>query len=116
MSKLNSKRNQAGHIEFYDEAGDLAKIQYTTGTTAFFKDGDLHRDGGPAVMDPNNETWYQHGIIHRVSGPAMIYFEFGAPVQQFWIQNGVRHRTDGPAIEHLGTERKEFDAWRLENC
>lgn len=108
---LNSKRSQAGHLEFYDTDGNLVKIEYTGGTTAFFKDGELHRDGGPAVMDPNNETWYQHGIIHRVGGPAMVYFSFGAPVQQIWIQNGVRHRTDGPAIEHFEKDHTDYDRY-----
>ena len=38
-------------------------------------------------------SWYQHGKLHRVGGPAHI--QNGA---QYWYQNDKYHRVDGPAI------------------
>ena len=115
MNELNSKRNDAGHLEFYDADGNLAKILYTTGTTVFYKNGEIHRDNDlPAVVDPNNETWYQNGLIHRDGGAAIIFYELGRPVQQFWLQHGVRHREDGPAIEHLEEHRKAYDCYFID--
>lgn len=46
----------------------------------WYVDGLHHRDGGPAIIDPDGtETWIQHGQMHREDGPAFIqngYVEF----------------------------------------
>lgn len=45
-------------------------------------------------------TWYRHGLVHRVSGPAHEY----PGVCTVWYRNGERHREDGPAyISHSTT-------------
>lgn len=113
MSKLSSRRNICGHLEFYDENDKLVKIQYNENVTMFYKDGEFHREDGPAVMDPNTEAWYLNGKLHRLDGPALTYFDHGAPVQRFWVQNGLNHRTDGPAIEHLEEHRKQYDEYYI---
>ena len=37
----------------------------------WYVDGELHRDGGPAVQyTDGSEMWYREGQLHRVDGPA----------------------------------------------
>jgi len=37
------------------------------------KDGQLHREGGPAVIWKNgSEFWYKNNLLHREDGPATI--------------------------------------------
>jgi len=59
-------------------------------------DGQLHRDGGPAVeMANRDEYWYQNGRLHRDDGPAIEYGDGS----RCWYRNGRLHRDDGPAVE-----------------
>ena len=42
------------------------------GIKRWYKDGQLHRIGGPAVQYPNGkDEWYQWGLLHREDGPRM---------------------------------------------
>jgi hypothetical protein len=67
------------------------------GNKRWFKNGELHREDGPALECPDGfKAWYQNGKLHREDGPA-IEFTNG---QKEWYINGCRHRTDGPAIEY----------------
>ncbi len=44
------------------------------GTQHWCKDGNLHRDDGPAVIYSNgNQYWYKNDQLHREDGPAIIY-------------------------------------------
>ena len=56
--------------------------------------GEFHRDGGPAVNKDGILYWYQHGVLHREDGPALEY-PSGA---KMWVRNGLYYRTDGPAV------------------
>lgn len=58
------------------------------------EDGKYHREGGPAIVNSYQQGWFQHGIPHRMDGPAVVY-PYGS---EEWFQNGKRHRTDGPAV------------------
>ena len=70
--------------------------------------GLLHRVDGPAViytvgdddMRHGRKEWYLNGQLHRVDGPAIDDKQ-----QKRWYLNGQRHRTDGPAIEYT-------DGWK----
>lgn len=45
-----------------------------SGAEVWYQDGQIHRDGGPALTLPNGtQIWYQNGKVHRVDGPAVIY-------------------------------------------
>ena len=56
--------------------------------------GQLHREGGPAVERANGaKFWYINGKLHREDGPAV---EYG--LKEWWL-NGELHREDGPAVE-----------------
>jgi hypothetical protein len=62
----------------------------------WYKDGQLHRDDGPAVeQDNGTKRWYKHGKKHRDDGPAVIWPDGS----KLWYQDGKPHRDDGPAWE-----------------
>lgn len=58
----------------------------------------LHRTDGPAYMSTQPgekfEWWYKDGKLHRIGGPAKT----GQYMSDEWWVNGKRHRTDGPAV------------------
>ena len=59
------------------------------------RNGDYHRDDGPALLLPNGEQhWYRNGMVHRDDGPAIIL----PNGNQYWYQNDRFHREDGPAV------------------
>jgi hypothetical protein len=67
------------------------------------KDGQRHRDGGPAqVHKCGTGEWYQHGKLHRDDGPA---FEFHDGLKM-WYQRGVLHRLAGPAVEYASGHKE----------
>ena len=55
------------------------------GTQSWYKNGEFHRDDGPAVIWNNgSQLWYKDGILCRENGPAVIYKDG----TQHWIKNG----------------------------
>lgn len=67
-------------------------------TTYWFKNGNFHRDHGPATInDAGIKSWYNHGMLHRLDGPAVestsseinAYFIGG---QEFTEENYYKHR------------------------
>lgn len=80
----------------------------SNGDIHWYLGDNLHREDGPAIELANNrgESWWIHGLIHRVGGPAVIY---GWGERQWWI-NGKRHREDGPAIVCQGLD----DEWWID--
>ena len=55
----------------------------------------LHREGGPAVIDADGgQEWWLNGEPHREDGPAIIWPDG----TQYWFINGKLHREDDPAI------------------
>jgi len=54
-----------------------------SGDKAWYLNGNLHREDGPAVEWVNGyKVWYLHGNLHREDGPA-IEWEDGR--KEFWI-------------------------------
>ena len=71
------------------------------GNECWYKDGQLHREVGPAYISKDCQAWYREGKYHREDGPAVIDINgFKA-----WYFNGKRHRVDGPAIIYEGGEK-----------
>jgi hypothetical protein len=61
------------------------------------RNGELHRDDGPAVIYPDGcEAWFQRGRVHRDDGPALV----DPDGSTCWYQHGYLHREDGPGIIH----------------
>ena len=100
------KKRKGGH--FYITS--FLNGHYRTGATwhgavynLYFKNGKLHRRGGPAFITPHLTKWFRNGEYHRTDGPA-IEFAYGAKI---WYVNGIPHRIDGPAIDY-GDGRSEW--------
>ena len=55
------------------------------GTTCWYKNGELHRLDGPAVIYADGtESWYKNGLLHREHGPAVIH----ASGYKWFFKNG----------------------------
>lgn len=89
-----------------DHGNELEEIHYNDGTKAWYKDGSLHREDGPAVEHADGDKeWFYDGVPHRIGGPAIER----ANGSKRWLQYGKLHREDGPAIE--GSDGKNI--WAL---
>lgn len=70
----------------------------------FYKDGKLHNDDGPAVMQGDLRVllleWYKAGEIHRENGPARLEAipELNRTMNEEWWVNNKCHRIGAPAI------------------
>ncbi|CAB4178238.1 hypothetical protein UFOVP1009_51 [uncultured Caudovirales phage] len=63
---------------------------------ALYRDVSLRLTGVQVVDDPaGTKRWYKYGQLHRVGAPAVIY----ATGTSMWFESGVIHREGGPAIE-----------------
>jgi hypothetical protein len=73
------------------------------GSLFWYRDGELHREDGPAVIKPDgSQFWKRDGQLHREDGPAEIW----ADGTRRWYRNNRLHREDGPAeIRPDGTQR-----------
>jgi len=62
------------------------------------KDGKRHRIYGPAYVNPayNEVEWYKNGVVHRIGGPAI-----SRGTSFFWYKEGKLHRLGGPAVDTL---------------
>jgi len=88
-------KNFTGIAEWYD------------GTKVWYRDGNWHRSGAPAIENKNGEEhWYQNGIKHRLDGPASIWRNG----TKEWYKKGKLHRLDGPAIE-WASGHKQYYIW-----
>lgn len=88
--------------------GKLLRIITRDGIIQWYKNGQLHRDNGPAIEIPKSEwgkryewgekryEWFINGRRHRIDGPAV---ESESGYKEWWV-NGKRHRIGGPAIEY----------------
>jgi len=63
----------------------LEYIKDYEGKESWFKDGEYHREGGPAYKDPNGyEEWFREGRRHRLDGPAYKYYDGSVA---YWIED-----------------------------
>lgn len=77
-------------------------IIQSNGTKKWYKNGKLHREGGPAIEHLDGENhWYINGKLHRMDGPACNYHD-----NKQWRKDGHLHREDGPAIEWLNGHKE----------
>lgn len=74
-----------------------------SGTTTWRLNGELHREGGPAIENSNGDySWYKNGKLHREDGPAFkkVFVGVEACGYEAWYLEGQLHRLDGPAFEY----------------
>ena len=78
------------------------KIIDQYGDVWYSKDGNLHREDGPAIeWKDGGKAWYLNGKRHREDGPAIEY----ADGNKAWYINGKLHREDGPAYEYVDGDK-----------
>ena len=79
-----------------DLGGGYSQRIYS-GYKAWYKNGELHREDGPAIeFADGSKAWYLNGKRHRKDRPAIEF----ADGYKAWYLNGKRHRKDGPAVEY----------------
>lgn len=115
---IKTYHNKWGQLHRKDGPAHISPL----GTEKWYQNGNLHREGGPAVYNEKTgvEEWYYKGARNRdyEDGPAVItssgvrkYYMFnnlhrtGAPAvisadgeEWAWYQNNEIHRDDGPAV------------------
>jgi len=98
-------KGKYGDIRYYKD-GKLHReggpaIIYNNGDREWYFNGKLHREDGPAIEYSNRvEKWYFKGKLHRLDGPAIIRYKPHNKIYKTeWYQNGKLHRLDGPAID-----------------
>ena len=70
-------------------------FKYPAGYVAYYKNGQLHRDDGPAVVWADGTAiFYKNGRLHRDDGPAVVCADGSV---SYWKNNRL-HRNDGPAV------------------
>lgn len=80
-------------------------LEYLNGDVCWYFKNRLHRENAPAVISKNIVEWWNHGVRHRIGGPAIIQTVkrrdvfFGLFQNKYWFQDGTPHRLDGPAVE-----------------
>lgn len=92
-----------GTVVWTDEWGSVHRddgpaVEYPDGTSTWYKHGALHRLEGPAHADSEGEVWYKDGKMHRDGGPAQVKYGHG----ESWLTNGQYHRLGGPARIQYG--------------
>lgn len=73
----------------------------TVTTLLWMRDGEYHRDGGPAMVTVRTvdgtvalEAWYRNGVRHRTDGPAQREFHDGGFLHEMWYVDGVLSSVD----------------------
>lgn len=61
---------------------------------SWYKQGQLHREKGPARKSDHGEEWWLDGKRHRVGGPAICSDD---GTESWWLDD-QKHRLDGPAV------------------
>lgn len=104
-----------GMISRPEDEGPAKINKYPDGSSKilYYKDGALHRYGGPAkiITDKNGditEYYYvngeldsmgkKRGKVNRNSTPAISITKNGSPVVQEWYNKGLRDRINAPAV------------------
>lgn len=65
-----------------------------TGIEIWFQHGLKHRIGGPAeIRFGVSEEWYNEGRLHREDGPAIILYKF--EIAKYWVVDGKIHNSIG---------------------
>jgi hypothetical protein len=77
------------------------------GDRYWYKDGEYHREDGPAVeMSHGYKAWYLNGKLHRVDGPACEWYNGD---KQWWV-NGEEYSEKDWVIMAEGRRRKNRGA------
>ncbi len=85
----------------------LPAVEFLNGSRFYYVTGIRHREDGPALIKPitdddpfKQEQWWLNGERHRIGGAATIISDETGIIERSWYVNGKLHRENGPAIEH----------------
>jgi len=71
-------------------------LHWENGDCEYYKNGECHRDDGPAVIwNSGTKFYYQNGKLHRIDGPARIW-----PDGVEYYINGVETTKEGQELYH----------------
>lgn len=116
------RENGAAYIKYIN--GKLVQIRY-------YKNGNLHNDKGPAVIDffqsvfrnrrrknkkliPQLISYYKDGKYHREDGPARTSYDSnGRMLFENYFVNGLYHRIGGPAVINYRGINVESETWYI---
>jgi hypothetical protein len=83
--------------------------EYSNGDKAWYLNGQLHRDDGPAFESIyGDKHWHLNGKLHRVDGPAVEY----PNGIKYWLLNDVYYSQE-EWFERLSDEDKLEAIWNL---
>ena len=99
-------------------------LNYTLTMTSFpamiiLASSKLDRSGGPAVINYgvySSEAWYKGGELYREGGPAQIWYNNNGTVTEIWCINGQHRRLtmrDGVVEREAWSEEKGGRQYRL---
>ena len=81
-------------------------VESDDGTKMWHRDGNLHREDGPAIEYPDGtKKWYRDGKLHREDGPAV---ERPNGTKEWW-RNGVTLTTQEISAFHPDLQNKLLD-------
>ena len=81
-------------LRLHREHGPAVVVDGPNGYTAWYRDGQLHRESDPAVeWNCGGREWRINGELDREDGPAVEEADYKA-----WYHNDELHREDGPAL------------------
>ena len=125
VSEMRKQMDEAKLKQFGSKQEVRTSIDPETGIVtweSYYRDGDLHRLDGPAVIerDPKTgivirEEYWRDSKRHRDGGPAITWRDPATGTvtwESYWC-NGELHRLDGPAVTRRDPEtgavtRKEY--------
>lgn len=83
--------------------------EFSNGDKIWFKEGKLHREGGPACEWANgNKEWFKEGKGHRIDGPAGVYAN---STKMLWLIEGKQIPTEINITNklYLGKEKGKYN-------
>lgn len=84
MSYIRAAYNCGGLPKF-----DNGMHVMSGGVRIWTRDGEKHREKGPAEVRPNGyKAWFKKGIRHRKNGPAVIYPD---GTEEYWREGKLIH-------------------------
>lgn len=106
VSNVEVVSYQMGADNLLHSANGEPSLVLSDGRTAWHKEGKLHREDGPALINTNHngtgttvEAYYHEGELHRdeAEGPAWENKDSG---EAGYYRHGKLHRDNGPAVIH----------------
>lgn len=63
-------------------------VEFNNGEIYYIKDGEFHREDGPAMIVSDQQRWFRNGLLHREDGPAVMYTDGKSKGKSYWCLNG----------------------------